>query len=49
MSDKDKIIKLFYKNVKGKTPNLTGYVLTHDGKEGHWLEKQMGIKLNASN
>ncbi len=46
---KQKIINLFNKQVKGKKPDLSKYATKHDGKAGHWLEKQMGIKPNASN
>jgi len=46
---KQRIIKLFNENVKGKIPDSSASNLGHDGKEGHWLEKQMGIAHNASN
>lgn len=46
--DKQKIIKLFNKNVKGKKPDTTNSNNGHDGKSGHWLEKQMGIDHNAN-
>lgn len=48
-ADKKKIIKLFNQNVRGKKPNTTSSNVKHAGKEGHWLEKQMGIAQNASN
>lgn len=44
---KDKIIKLFQHNVKGKS-----YVKSekeNDGSEGHWLEKLMGLIPNSKN
>ncbi len=44
-----KIINLFNKKVKGKKADLSKYTDKHAGKEGHWLEKQMGIKPNADN
>jgi hypothetical protein len=45
--DKMLIIDLFNKNVKGVEIVLdTG---KHCGKEGHWLEKKMGIKHNSKN
>lgn len=47
--DKEKIIELFYSNVKGKKADISGSNKNHDGKHGHWLEQQMGIKRNASN
>jgi len=48
-NSKQKVIDLFNKNVKGRSPNTDGYNQGHDGKDGHWLEAQMGIKANASN
>ncbi len=48
-TQKQKIISLFNTKVKGKKPNLSKYTKKHDGKAGYWLEKQMGIKPNASN
>lgn len=48
-SKKKEIIDIFNKNVKGKKANTTTANAQHDGKEGHWLEQQMGIKANASN
>ena len=44
--DKEQIITLFNNNVKGVEISLTS---THNGKEGHWLEKKMGIKHNSKN
>lgn len=44
-----KIIDLFNKNVKGKKSNTTSSNKNHDGKEGHWLEKQMGLSHNCNN
>lgn len=43
------IIGIFKKNVKGKKPDTSTLHKNHDGKEGHWLETQMGISHNASN
>lgn len=43
------IIALFKKNVRGKKPNTSISNEKHDGKEGHWLETQMGIHHNADN
>lgn len=48
-SDKSKIIFLFRQNVKGKNPKIASYKYYHDGQGGHWLERQMNIKANASN
>ena len=44
-----KIVKNFMSNVYGKIPDTAGSDPKHSGKEGHWLEKQMGIQPNASN
>jgi hypothetical protein len=49
MSDKQKIIDLFLANVKDKKPDTTGANSNHDGREGHWLERMMGVAANASN
>ena len=46
---KKSIIGLFKKNVKGKKSNTSTSNKKHAGKEGHWLETQMGIHHNASN
>lgn len=47
--DKQHIISLFKTNVKGVKICLDGQHIKHCGKEGHWLETQMGIKHNAKN
>lgn len=44
--EKQQIVNLFRKNVKGKIANTSASNERHDGKEGHWLERQMGIKAN---
>lgn len=49
MNEKDKIIELFYKNVKGKRADVCNKNVRHDGREGHWLESQFGISANADN
>lgn len=49
MTNKEKIIAIFMANVKGKKSNSIGFNPAHDGKEGHWLEIQMGIIPNANN
>lgn len=46
--DKNKILKLFNDNVKGKEICLNKNN-KHCGKEGHWLEKMMDIKHNSNN
>lgn len=44
-----KIVETFMKNVYGRKADTTGADPKHSGKEGHWLEKQMGVQPNASN
>jgi len=44
-----KIIDKYLKNVHGKKPDTSTSNPRHEGKEGHWLEKHMGVKHNASN
>jgi len=46
ITDKQRIIDLFNKNIKGKKICLES---KHFGSEGHWLEKQMGVKHNMKN
>jgi len=46
---KEAIIELFRNNVKGKTPDTTNANERHDGREGHWLERQFGVSANAAN
>lgn len=43
------IIKRFNENVKGKIADTSAANVAHDGREGHWLEAQMGVDPNASN
>ena len=43
--DKKEIIQKFYNNVKGKSIPAK----INCGDEGHWLEKQMGLKPNSKN
>jgi hypothetical protein len=47
--DKQHIITLFNTCVKGIEICLEGQHVNHCGKEGHWLEKKMGITHNAKN
>lgn len=47
--NKKKIVELFLKTIKGKKSDTIKSNVRHDGKEGHWLEIEMGLKLNASN
>jgi hypothetical protein len=47
--DKEEIISLFNNNVKGVEIDLNNQNSKHCGKEGHWLEKKMGIRHNSKN
>jgi hypothetical protein len=47
--NKQRIIELFNANVKGKKADTSNSNQRHDGKEGHWLETQMGIAHNGDN
>ena len=47
--NKQKIINLFYTNVKGGKSDTSNSNQKHDGKDGHWLETQMNIKHNGDN
>ena len=49
LEDKKKILKLFKNNVLGKAPDTESFNQRHDGKDGHWLEAQMGIARNGDN
>lgn len=46
---KQQIIDLFNCKVRGHQPDTTTFNQAHDGKSGHWLERQMGVKANSSN
>lgn len=43
------IERRFEDNVKGRIPDLTGFNRGHDGAEGDWLTKQMGLTVNGKN
>lgn len=43
------IIKRFKENVYGRKASAIESNQDHDGKDGHWLERQMGITANANN
>jgi len=47
--ERQEIIDRYMKNVHGKKSDTSKYTMRHDGKEGHWLENQMGIEPNAKN
>lgn len=46
---KREIIRRFNENVRGKKADSSTANSRHDGKDGHWLEVQMGIAHNRSN
>lgn len=46
---KEKLIKLFFKNIYGNSPNIDNYNVKHSGAKGHWLEKKLGKKPDANN
>ena len=46
---KQEIIRRFNDYVRGRKPETTDANTRHDGKDGHWLERQMGVKANRSN
>ena len=48
-TNKQKLIDLFNKNVRGKKPDISNYSLKHDGKVGNWLEKQFGKNPDNDN
>ena len=48
-NEEAQIIKLFKENVYGRSPKTDDFNQRHDGKAGHWLERQMGIAANANN
>lgn len=39
----------FYSHVNGLVPCLVGYNLKHDGAEGDWLTRAMGLSVNGKN
>jgi len=47
--DRQTIINRYMKNVHGKKSDTTKFTAGHDGKEGHWLEIQMGVDPNGVN
>lgn len=44
-----KIVEIFVNNVLGKKSEVEEVNQSHDGKDGHWLETQMGIDHNRKN
>jgi hypothetical protein len=54
MSEQSKLVRKlieerFEKYVMGQKPDLTGYNARHDGAEGDWLTKKMGLSVNGKN
>lgn len=47
--NKEKLIAIFKENVQGKKSDVSTYNIKHDGKRGHWLERQFSIPANADN
>ncbi|MGL5383337.1 MAG: LlaMI family restriction endonuclease, partial [Culicoidibacterales bacterium] len=47
--NKRKIIIKFVQDVKGKKVDVTKKNKNHDGRKGHWLEKQFDISANGNN
>lgn len=47
--NKIELIEIFRRNVKGKSPDVSGRNARHDGRKGHWLEEQFCIHANANN
>ena len=43
------ILRVFEKNVKYKKPDLSSLNSAHDGREGDWLTKRMGLSVNGIN
>ncbi len=46
---KQMLIEIFRKKVKGKSPDVAGRNIRHDGREGNWLEEQFGKNPDADN
>ena len=46
---KSQIESVFRQNVLGRIPDLSGFNSSHDGAEGDWLTKQMGLSVNGLN
>ena len=44
---KAKIIESFLKNVVGRFPESDDLIKNHKGKKGHWLESNLGGKIDA--
>lgn len=46
---KKEILHVFNTNVKGLKPDLSNLNEKHDGREGDWLTKRMGLSVNGKN
>lgn len=49
MNEKEQLIEIFEKNIRGKKPDISKSNQRLDGKYGHWLERQFGITSNREN
>ena len=49
IDSKQELVNTFKDKVKGREIDSSTQNKRHCGKEGHWLEKQMGIKHNSKN
>lgn len=48
-STRSEIYRRFRVYVMGQRPDLSGYKRTHDGAEGDWLTRKMGLTVNGDN
>ena len=48
-SIKQEILRKFRQEVKGMAPDLREFNSRHDGAEGDWLTKRMGLTVNGKN
>ena len=46
---KSQILRVFEDRVKGRMPDLARMNQSHDGREGDWLTKEMGLTVNGLN
>lgn len=46
---KQEILRIFESQIKGRKADTTGSTQSHDGKEGDWLTRQMGLVSNGIN
>lgn len=48
-TEKEQLIEIFHERVKGRTPDVSSANARHDGRRGHWLERQFGVAANGDN